>query len=148
MIVRMSDESLGKSHWPQWTELLHGSASDDSRGGVWRWWEARRVSYNLFVGLVGFVTWWLVLIAGSAAVKPGVDFEEPLVKIVGPPVYAVLANICYTLGPVLDFLRGSREPSKKLFGAGLFFSLALTALPGIWAVYCWIHSVVTDQKMD
>jgi hypothetical protein len=106
------------------------------------------VRYNLLVGIVGFVTWWLVLFAGSAAVKPGVDFEEPFAMILGPPVYAVLANICYTLGPVLDFLWGSREPSKKLFRAGLFFSLALTALPGIWAVYCWIHSVVTGQKMD
>jgi len=37
--------------------------------------EARRFRCNLYVGMVGAVTWFLVLIAGSAAVKPG-DYRE------------------------------------------------------------------------
>lgn len=38
--------------------------------------------FNLYIGTVGTVTWFLVLIAGSAAVKPGVDFEEPVAMLV------------------------------------------------------------------
>jgi hypothetical protein len=89
-----------------------------------------------------------VLIAGSAAVKPGVDFEEPFAMILGLPLYALMANVCYTFGPIADLVQRGRKPSKRLFRVGLFFSMAITALPGIWAVYCWIHSVVTGQKLD
>jgi len=32
------------------------------------------------------------MFAGSAAVKPGVDFEEPLAMLFGPFIYAVLAS--------------------------------------------------------
>jgi len=63
-----------------------------------RWWEARRLRFNLYVGVVGVVTWLLVLIAGSAAVKPGVDFEEPLAMIFGPLAYAFMANVCLHAG--------------------------------------------------
>ena len=67
-----------------------------------RWWEARRIRFNLYVGIVGVASWLLVLIAGSAAVKPGVDFEEPIMMLVGPFIYGILANICYTLGEFVD----------------------------------------------
>jgi hypothetical protein len=128
--------------------MLHGEAAGSSWIDIWIWWEARRLQYNVLVGIVGFVTWWLVAIAGSAAVKPGVDFEEPIAMIVGPPVYVVLANICYTFGFVANLIISRGKPVKRLFVIGLMFSLALTALPGLWAVYCWIHSIVTGQKMD
>ena len=72
------------------------------RYGVVRWWESRRLRFNLYVGAVGLVTWFLVMIAGSAAVKPGVDFEEPIAMIFGPFVYAFMANLCYTLGWIMD----------------------------------------------
>ena len=39
--------------------------------------ESRRLAFNIWVGLAGIITWFTVLIAGSAADKPGVDFEEP-----------------------------------------------------------------------
>jgi hypothetical protein len=118
------------------------------RRDIIRWWEERRTRYNVMVGLVGFVTWWLVLIAGSAAVKPGVDFEEPLAMIMGPVIYCIMANLCYTLGWIFDtvFYRGS--PRKALFKAGLIFSLVLTALPGIWAVAAWLMTVITGKKLD
>jgi hypothetical protein len=144
----MSEERPTKSRWPHWSELLYGEAAGNSRRDLWRWWRARRLRYNALVGIAGFVTWWIVLIAGSAAVKPGVDFEEPFAMILGPPVYALMANLCYTLGPLVNIVQGDRKPNRRLFQAGLFFSLALTALPGIWAAYCWIHSLVTGQKMD
>jgi hypothetical protein len=128
--------------------MLHGDAEGTSRMDMARWWEARRVRYNLLVGIVGVASWLLVLFAGSAAVKPRVDFEEPVAMIVGPFFYAAIANICYTGGTIFGFLRGGKNPARRLFALGLFFSLGLTALPGLWALFCSIRSVVTGQKMD
>jgi len=119
-----------------------------TRREVFRWWEARRGNYNLLLLFVGVVTWILVLVVGSHAVKPGVDFEEPLAMIVGPPVYALLANICFTAGPIFDVLFYVERPRLTLFKVGLYFSLALTALPGIWAVVAWLITVHTGKKLD
>ena len=62
-------------------------ASEDSRlstrGDIIRWWEARRHTYNAAILVVGFVSFLLVMVAGSAAVKPGEDFEEPLAMLTG-----------------------------------------------------------------
>ena len=134
--------------WPNWDLLLHGDAAGTSTLDIWRWWSARRIRYNLLVGMIGFVTWWLVLIAGSAAVKPGVDFEEPLAMIVGPFVYGFMANLFYTAGPILDCLFFDGVPKKKLFAIGLFFSMGLTALPGLWAVVAWIITLISGHKLD
>jgi hypothetical protein len=124
------------------------SVSEGTRHAIWRWWEQRRYRYNRDLFLVGLVAWFLVLIAGSAAVKPGVDFEEPLMMIFGPVLYAVLANIAYTAGPIFDTVVYRGSPRKKLFKAGYICSLVLTALPGTWAVVVWLSTVVTGEKLD
>jgi len=54
-----------------------------TRKDIIRWWEARRLGFNAIIGAVGVASWILVLVAGSAAVKPGEDFEEPLMMIAG-----------------------------------------------------------------
>lgn len=115
---------------------------------ILHWWEARRLNYNLYLGVVGVATWLLVLFAGSAAVKPGVDFEEPLGMLVGPFVYGFMANLCYTLGSVIDIAIYQRSPRVALFKIGLFCSIGLTALPGLWAVTAWLTTVVTGNKFD
>jgi hypothetical protein len=97
------------------------------------------------VGAVGIVTWLLVLCVGSLAVKPGVDFEEPFMMVIGPPIYALFANLCYSLGWVVDtwFYRG--RPRIVLYRVGLTFSLVLTALPGIWAIIAWCITLYTGK---
>src|SRR5580704_9653527 len=77
-------------------------ASATTRREIVAWWESRRFRFNLYVGIVGAITWLLVLIAGSAAVKPGVDFEEPVAMIIGPFVYGFFANLCFSLGWIVD----------------------------------------------
>ena len=128
--------------WPS------AQAPSYSRPDIIRWWEARRFRFNVYVGMVGAVTWLLVLIAGSAAVKPGVDFEEPIAMIIGPFIYGILANLCYTLGWVVDTRWYSGTPRTRLYKAGVIFSVVLTALPGIWAVAAWIMTVISGQKLD
>jgi hypothetical protein len=115
---------------------------------IMHWWESRRIRFNIWVGIVGVVTWLLVMIAGSAAVKSGVDFEEPLAMIFGPIVYGILANICFTLGWIVDTVAYRGNPRTNLYRGGLAFSIVLTSLPGAWAVTAWIISVATGKKLD
>ena len=111
------------------------------------WWEARRFRFNLYVGMVGAVTWLLVLVAGSAAVKPGVDFEEPVAMLIGPFIYGLLANICYTFGWIVDTVSYHGTPRTRLYKAGIIFSVILTVLSGIWSVVAWLMTVITRHKL-
>jgi hypothetical protein len=128
--------------WPS------AQASSSTRREIIAWREARRLRFNLYVGMAGAVTWFLVLIVGSAAVKPGVDFEEPLAMIFGPFVYGFLANICYTLGWIVDTASYRGMPRTRLYKAGVIFSIILTSLPGMWAVAAWLMTVITGHKLD
>ena len=130
------------------SEALHVFSEPYSRRELIRWWEGRRLRYNLMVGGVGIVTWLLVLCVGSLAVKPGVDFEEPFMMIIGPPIYGLLANLCYSLGWIVDtrFYRG--HPRIILYKVGVIFSLVLTASPGIWAIIAWCITLHTGTKLD
>jgi hypothetical protein len=83
-----------------------------------RWWEARRPRYNVLVGSVGIVTWLLVLCVGSLAVKPGVDFEEPIMMIIGPIIYGACANLCFTLGWIVDTSLYRGRPRNRLWKQG------------------------------
>ena len=122
--------------------------SSISRKEIIAWWEARRFRFNIYVGIVGVLTWFLVIIAGSAAVKPGVDFEEPIVMLIGPFIYGLFANIFYTAGWAVDTRWYCGTPRTRLYKAGVIFSVVLTALPGVWALVAWIMTVVTGQKLD
>jgi hypothetical protein len=119
-----------------------------SRRDLVKWWEARRLNYNLLVGVVGVITWVLVLCVGSLAVKPCVEFEEPFMMIIGLIIYGIFANLCYSLGWVLDITIYRGRPRTVLYKAGLIFSLILTALPGIWAIVAWCITLYTGKKLD
>jgi len=123
-------------------------AAEYGRTDIVRWWEARRLHFNVYVGVVGVITWFLVMIAGSAAVKPGEDFEEPLAMIFGPVIYAFIANACYTLGWIADTLSSQGRPRVGLYKTGVVFSVVLTALPGAWAVVAWLMTLITGHKLD
>jgi hypothetical protein len=119
-----------------------------TRREIITWWESRRLRFNLYLGTIGIITWLLVLVAGSAAVKPGDDFEEPIAMILGPFIYAVFANICYTLRWIVDTVAYHGMPRLRLYKYGIVFSAILTALPGLWAVGAWLMTVITGHKLD
>ena len=102
--------------------------------------------FNLYIGAIGTVTWFLVLIAGSS-VKPGVDFEEPFAMLVGPFVYGILANVCYTFGWVVDTVPYQGTTRTRLYKAGIIFSVVLTSLPGVWAVVAWLMTLISGHKL-
>ena len=93
-------------------------------------------------------TWLIVMFAGSAAVRPGVDFEEPVVMIFGALLYGILANIASTAGPIFDLLLFRASARRQLFKADYVASMFVTALPGLWAVIAWVSTLVSGKKPD
>jgi hypothetical protein len=123
-------------------------SAPNTRREIVSWWESRRLRFNFYLGTIGVITWLLVLVAGSAAVKPGVDFEEPIAMIFGPVIYALFANLCYTLGWIVDTVAYRGTPRTRLYKYGIVSSAIITALPGLWAVVAWLMTVITGQKLD
>ena len=68
--------------------------------------------------------------------------------LIRPFIYGLFANLCYTVGWVVDTRWYCGTPRTRLYKAGIIFSVVLTALPGIWAVVAWIMTVITGQKLD
>ncbi len=97
---------------------------------VVRWWESRRVIYNVIVGTTGLVTLaWLTtvqLLTGHGL------FFVPWQAIVA---YGAAANVSYTFGWVVENAveRWLKQPvyglGPALFRHGLVFSVGLTLLP-------------------
>lgn len=96
---------------------------------IFAWWERRRPLYNLAVGAAGLLT--AAIAYGTAWLAPGPG-GPPLPFII---VYAIAANICYSLGAPIDlllrrFLKTDAGPvAQALFRYGLAFSIGLTLLP-------------------
>jgi hypothetical protein len=119
-----------------------------TRKEIIRWWESRRLRYNLWVGVVGLASWVTVWIAGSAAMQSGDDFQSPILMLIGPVFYGIMANVCYSLGWIVDVTWFRGAPRQALYKAGLVFSLVLITLPGLWAVALWLQTVITGHKLD
>jgi hypothetical protein len=114
-------------------------------GAIVRWWESRRLPFNLIVGGSGLISLGLVALASSIPPNPhGFIFSwAPVV------VYGVLANICFSLGPAtelaLEKLWGRRvlPTGPVLFRSGVMFSVGLTlVLPAILLTIGWILRVI------
>jgi hypothetical protein len=124
------------------------SVPHNTRRELIQWWEMRRFHFNGVVLAIGFASLILVMCVGSAAVKPGVDFVEPLAILSSTALYLAIANVCYTLGWVVDTTFYNGRPCVPLYRSGLIFAGILTALPGVWAVAAWLITVHSGQKLD
>ena len=95
-------------------------------GSIIAWWEKRRLAYNLIVGGGGLIT---LSIAEIGSLVLGEGLFSPLAPIIQ---IGILANICYTLGPIAEvaanklFDRRLLPIGPTLFRNGLVFSLGLT----------------------
>ena len=126
---------------------------------VLRWWESRRIFFNLVVGSAGIITCGLMIvcafvsepIVGEAIGLP----DGPLLGIFAIFAYAILANIFYTSGWICELLARTFTTAEKsstiairAFRAGVTISVALTLSP---VVFCWLAfavAVVHGQKQS
>jgi hypothetical protein len=96
-----------------------------------RWWESRRLTYNVAVGGAGILTLAVLeLVSVLPPRLPGHVFEWR-----GVVVYAVLANLGYSLGWVAELAmralwKGQApDAGPALLRLGLSFAVGLTLLP-------------------
>lgn len=69
-----------------------------------KWWELRRIFFNLVIFLSGLCTIFIVYGVAAPHVKPGEDMVEPFLLYVLMAIYAAVANFFYTLGWVSEIL--------------------------------------------
>ena len=99
-------------------------------GEIFKWWESRRPAYNLAVLGAGTLTVGLVFL--MELLTPG-RARFPNLLVIG--LYALLANLFYTLGPIADSIitrtGGPRasEVGPMLFRYGFVSAILLTLLP-------------------
>jgi hypothetical protein len=95
------------------------------------WWESRRISYNLIVGAAGIVSVIVILLTEFVTehvIGEAIDAQgSPIFEIVAVIFYAIIANICFTGGWILELL------SRRIWGtrAEAFGEIAFT-----WGTLC------------
>ena len=101
-----------------------------------QWWETRRLSYNVIVGITGLGT--LVWVnAVELLLGNGVFPPNPVNLLAAVGIYGIAANLCYTMGWVAENLieRWLKKPvyglGPALFRHGLVFSIGLTVIPAV-----------------
>lgn len=114
-------------------------------GGILRWWESRRIPFNLVVGGSGLTAIAAaMLVASLPPAAPG--FGMSWVPVV---VYGVMANLCFTLGPAIEIAleklwgKDVLPAGPVLWRMGLTFSIGLTlGLPLILLAVGWVFRVL------
>jgi hypothetical protein len=88
----------------------------------------------------GACIWFCRGVAWSHVSKPDESFGSPFVTVV---LYALAANLCYTLGWITELLWSWGDTAQtektrlKVFRLGLIFSMGLTLLPAIILSLTW-----------
>jgi len=93
-----------------------------------RWWELRRLLFNLIVGVAGLLTCFICVLSDCLP-------DPPIFAVLGIVVYALAANLCYTFGWVAEIVAVAFWKTRASsfgeisFALGIFFSALLTLLP-------------------
>ena len=107
------------------------------------WWEARRAAFNLIVGSAGIVSSLMVGVVGLGSYFLfDSDFgvpDPPLFALFAVVIYAIMANVCYTGGWIVELVIRKAWPEQAdRFAAlslslGIVFAVVLTLSPGVVA---------------
>ena len=125
------------------TEFLFPAPARRSVSGIVRWWESRRLAYNVFVGGAGLVSLGVVNLIALVSDVPTVESQWIVVVAFG-----VMANLCYLLGPTVEIalqkLWGEKllPVGPGLFRMGLTFSVGLALSPALLISIFWVARVV------
>ena len=127
------------------TEFLFPAPARRTVGGIVRWWESRRLAYNVFVGGAGLLSLGAIkLITPPPPGLPGA--RVPWLAVV---VFGVMANVCFLLGPAIEIalqkLWGEKllPVGPALFRMGLTFSVGLALFPTLLYMIAWVVQVVS-----
>jgi hypothetical protein len=108
------------------------------------WWELRRVPFNLVLAVTGLITIGVLAVIGDRLFPRGEDAIEPMALFLLVPLYAVAANIAYTVSWISELIWSGGDTTRteairpRVFYLGLVFSIALTLAPAILIPAVWI----------
>jgi hypothetical protein len=130
------------------TEFLFPAPAERRTGAIWAWWEKRRLPYNVWVGTAGLFS---VAVGTLLSLVPPTPLGPPPLHLLWQPVvmFAVLANVFYTSGAVLEtfaeklFGRQLLPIGPSLYRMGLTFSVGLALFPTLIMLLSWIFRIVT-----
>jgi len=124
--------------------LVEPPKKTESSFDIIRWWEIRRIPYNLIVGPLGIISliMFFVFVELSRKLEPGEDAVEPFAIILAP----IAINILYTCGWMAElFLRivwkeKSTYIGPILFKLGISLSVCAILFPSTMWFVIWIFS--------
>ncbi len=125
------------------TEFLFPAPARRSVSGIVRWWESRRLAFNVCVGAAGLVSLGAVNLITLLSDLGPIDGQW-----IGVAVFGVLANVCYLLGPTLEVAAQKLWGEKllpvgpTLFRMGLTFSVGLALFPALLVSIFWVARVI------
>jgi hypothetical protein len=130
------DQSIMKN-FPTW--FFHAPATLGSPLAIIKWWEVRRIPYNILIGVYGIISLMLFyfFIRSSGKLEPGEDAVEPTAFIAA----AIAVNLVYTAGWLVEltlryvFEVRSTRTGPCLLKAGVIVSFVVASLPTVvWGV--------------
>jgi len=130
------------------TEFLFPAPAERRTGAIWAWWEKRRLPYNVWVGTAGLFS---VAVGTLLSLVPPTSLGPPPLHLIWQPIvmFAVLANVFYTSGAVLEtfaeklFGRQLLPIGPSLYRMGLTFSVGLALFPTLIMLLGWIFRIVS-----
>jgi hypothetical protein len=136
--------------------LFQRSTNCETRRQVILWWEARRIPFNIIVGITGIITCALLALMGYfAETKFGLEAllpDPPIVAVLAIFLYGIGANVCYTGGWLSElFVRREWKEKGQRYGEiafmlGVLFSVALTLLPVAASFAIYSFEILTASK--
>ena len=111
-------------------EFLFPAPAARSTGSIIRWWEKRRLAYNLAVGGAGSISYVAMSVVDSILKADAHLVPWPFVLLFG-----LGANMMYCLGPALEIVvekvwgRTVLPVGPSLYRMGLTFSVGLALFP-------------------
>jgi hypothetical protein len=130
------------------TEFLFPEPAPRTVPGVIKWWEKRRLFYNVAVGSAGLVSMTVVTTVASV-----VEGRLVLVPWIGALIFGVMANVCYCLGPTVEILingiwgRAVLPTGPALYRMGLTFSVGLALLPMLLIFFAALIRIFIDSAL-
>jgi hypothetical protein len=122
---------------------------------VVKWWEARRLPYNLIVGATGIATalvcTFLCYIASRMTPAPFAFPNPPLFVAFAVIGYGVMANVCLTGGWLAELLARKIWGEKAnyfaqiSFALGMLFSVLLTLSPALLLTALLAYRLVSPE---
>ncbi len=117
--------------------------SDDSNLSAWRWWERRRLRYNVGLFLAGISTFVLYLavyftLGNRLPMEIDVTIFTVIFHGIAFAFYVFVANVFYCLGALserLPRMRSLESPRQMSFTFGFWLSVALPFLEPLLLAY-------------